>query len=245
MEISEYYRLAKVEDSHWWYQAIHQLVLGEIKKGQTFLEKSDLKILDAGCGTGGLTEKLATIGFTVGIDISDLALGLKKHPNAVYVNGSVNGLPFLSGQFDAAVSVSVLYHRRVNEDLAAAEFFRTLRPGGIGIVILPAFNWAFSRHDEVVHTARRYILPSARKLFEQNGFKIQDSKYIFGLLFPVFIAKHFLEKAGLIRESVSDLANMPRWLNNALLTICVWEWKLAERFNFPFGSSLLLTVIKT
>ena len=123
MDINEYYRLAKVEDSHWWYRAVHKLVIEEINKG--WLNKP--VILDAGCGTGGLTEKLAGAGFTVGIDISDLALGLKPHSKAVYINGSINNLPFADDSFDLIICISVFYHRRVIDEVASIEIFKALK----------------------------------------------------------------------------------------------------------------------
>ena len=66
MDIKEYYRLARVEDDHWWYRSVHRLVTNEVNKGWTFggLKVQPWKtptILDAGCGTGGLTEKLAKL----------------------------------------------------------------------------------------------------------------------------------------------------------------------------------------
>lgn len=250
MDINEYYRLAKVEDSHWWYRSVHRLVIDEIKgfkKGWTFQERSNLKIpviLDAGCGTGGLTEKLAKFGFTVGVDISNLALGLKPHSKPVYINGSINNLPFVASSFNLITCISVFYHRKVIDSKAAAEIFRVLENGGRAIFIMPAFQWAFSSHDESVHAARRYSLTEVRMLLIDAGFTIIKTRYIFGFLFPIFLIKHLLDKIGLSSKRISDLAELHGWLNGAFGLICRFENWLSKWVRLPFGSSIYIVVEK-
>src|SRR3989338_4083232 len=201
MDIKEYYRLAKVEDSHWWYRSVHRLVVDEVigqstKAGPYFARPGLIRILDAGCGTGGLTEKLADFGYTVGIDISDLALRLKPHSGAKYINGSVNSIPFAENSFDLITCISVFYHRRVIDEVASAEIFRVLKTGGRAIFVMPAFQWAFGNHDESVHAAKRYSMLEAKALWEKTGFKILKARYIFGILFPEFVLKRILDKMG-------------------------------------------------
>ena len=240
MDINEYYRLAKVEDSHWWYRAVHKLVIEEINKG--WLNKP--VILDAGCGTGGLTEKLAGAGFTVGIDISDLALGLKPHSKAVYINGSINNLPFADDSFDLIICISVFYHRRVIDEVASIEIFKALKNGGRAIFVMPAFQWAFGNHDEFVHTVKRYSMSEAKALWERTGSKILKARYIFGILFPEFVFKRFLDKIGVTWNKVSDLQELPKWLNWAFELATRFENWLSKWIRLPFGSSIYIVVQK-
>ena len=245
MDIKEYYRLAKVEDSHWWYRSVHRLVIGEIKKGLAFLKRPGLiKVLDAGCGTGGLTEKLAKFGFTVGIDISDLALGLKSHLRAKYINGSINNLPFSDKSFNLITCISVFYHRRVSDSKAAAEIFRVLKGGGRAIFIMPAFQWAFSGHDQFVHAARRYNISEAIALWKNVGFAVIEIRYVFGILFPEFVFKRLLDKMGVTGNRVSDLQELPGWLNGVFELMCRFENWLSKWIRLPFGSSIYIVVQK-
>lgn len=245
MDIKEYYRLAKVENSHWWYRSVHKLVIEEIKKGPAFFKSPGLiKILDAGCGTGGLTEKLSGLGFAVGIDISDLALGIKKHSKAVYTNGSINNLPFAGDSFDLITCISVFYHRRVIDEAASSEIFKALKSGGRAIFVMPAFQWAFGNHDKLVHTSRRYSMLEARELWEKAGFKILEARYIFGILFPEFVIKRFLDKIGVTRNRISDLEEFPKWLNGTFELVSGFENWLSKWIRFPFGSSIYIVVEK-
>jgi SAM-dependent methyltransferase len=239
MDIREYHRLAKVEDSHWWYRSVHRLVTNEVNKGWTLS-----RILDAGCGTGGLTEQLSGLGSTVGIDISDLALRLKPHSGAKYINGSVNSIPFAENSFDLITCISVFYHRRVSDLKAASQIFRVLNNGGRAIFIMPAFQWAFGNHDESVHAAKRYSMSEAKALWEKTGFKILKARYIFGILFPEFVLKRLLDKMGVTWNRVSDLQELPKRLNGVLELVTRFENWLSKWIRLPFGSSIYIVVQK-
>ncbi|MBI5357187.1 methyltransferase domain-containing protein [Candidatus Collierbacteria bacterium] len=249
MDIKEYYRLAKIEDSHWWYRSVHRLVIGEVigqstKAGPYFARPGLIRILDAGCGTGGLTEQLSGLGSTVGIDISGLALGLKPHLKARYVNGSINDLPFADKSFNLITCISVFYHRQVSDKKAAAEIFRVLKNGGKAIFIIPAFQWAFGSHDRAVHAARRYSMSSATALLKNAGFTIIKARYIFGMIFPEFVIKRFLDKIGVSNKMISDLAELPSWLNWIFELVCRFENWLAKWVKLPFGSSIYIVIEK-
>lgn len=250
MDIEEYRRLARIEDFHWWYLSTRNLFLSriknffEIRKGQTFLKRSDLKILDAGCGTGGFTEKLAMFGSTVGIDISWLALNLKKHRQAKYINSSVNKMPFKDSFFNLVVCVSVLYHRNVDDQQAMKEIARVLKPGGVVIILLPAFKSLIGIHDLAVHTKKRYSLNEANKLVLNSGMETIEIRYVFSFLFPLFILKRLGEKINIIPKKISDLFELPGWLNNLVKLFCELEWKIADYISLPFGSSLMIIAKK-
>lgn len=228
---------------------MHELVIDycrQVFKGSTLGNpRSNLtKLLDAGCGTGGLTEKLESFGQVVGLDISTVALSYAMSKKITLVNASVNSLPLVSESFDLVVSTSVIYHRLVDDDMALDEFHRVLNRNGRLILILPAFSWAYSHHDDAVHTRRRYTLAEARQLVQSAGMRIVSSHYIYSFLFPLFILKRFLETVVFKTNRVSDLV-MPHPIVNTLLEcICRLEWKLPDWVHLPFGSSLLVIAQK-
>lgn len=239
MDASEYRRLSQIEDRHWWFRAIHQLV-----KDQIFALRSDpsgpIRILDAGCGTGGLTENLTSIGRVVGLDRESQALSYTKQKPLVLIQGSVNNLPFRDESFDVVTSISVLYHNAIDDQIALEEMHRVVEPGGFVIIIVPAFRWLWGRHDAAVHTKKRYSMSDISTLIQHAGFTIAERRYLFSLFFPLFVLKRLLDRFLPERKVLSDLVELPSWLNN-IIGMMLWvEWKVGRICSLPFGSSILV-----
>src|SRR5262249_44151658 len=111
------------------------------------------------------------------------------------VQGSVSALPYASGSFDIALSLDVLYHRAVPDDEAAArELARVLRPGGLLILNLPAYDRLRGAHDEAIHTARRYCRRRVVCLLSAAGLKPVRVAYWNSLLLPAAAASRLLSR---------------------------------------------------
>lgn len=244
MNAIEYYRLVQVESYHWWYKAIHRLVANTILLLVGKTNEEDIHILDAGCGTGGLTEKLCKFGRVTGVDISSLALSLRKQYSFSLVQGSVNELPFHDHVFHVATSISVLYHQLVDDERALKELHRVLKREGYVVLVLPAFRWAFGSHDLAVHTQRRYSLEEIKILVEKAGFRYITGRYIFAFLFPMFLLKRTMERFSQKTLLTSDLFIPPAIVNKFLELLCQIEWYIGRLVHLPFGSSLLVIVQK-
>ena len=79
MQESAYDDLFNAEDKHWWYLGLYDLV--QLSCRRLFIERS-LRILDLGCGTGGLLNILANNGYKVkSVDISENALAYSLFHN--------------------------------------------------------------------------------------------------------------------------------------------------------------------
>ena len=93
--------------------------------------ENPLSILEAGCGTGLLLDRLRPhVGRAVGVDLSRGMLKVAKARNLEIVQGSVTALPFADQSFDLAYSFKVLAHVE-DIKLALSEMTRVLKPGGI------------------------------------------------------------------------------------------------------------------
>jgi ubiquinone/menaquinone biosynthesis C-methylase UbiE len=101
------------------------------------------RVLDIGTGPGFLTldmaELVGSVGEVVGIDSSDpmLALAGKRcagKPQVRFEPGDASRLPLPDSHFDAAVSVQV-YEYIPEVEIALAEMYRVLRPGGRGAIV--------------------------------------------------------------------------------------------------------------
>src|SRR5687767_4040553 len=114
METAEYAIMFKAEESHWWYAALHRLIFWSLEVYvPNWREKA---ILDAGCGTGIILQKLGNPGKNLGVDLSPEAIAFcQKRGLQNARQADINALPFEAESFDAVICSSVLYHRWVSD----------------------------------------------------------------------------------------------------------------------------------
>jgi len=237
MEPHEYALMDAVEGRMWWYRALHAR-LGDALAGVHG------RVLDAGCGTGGL---LAALRQThpaldlVGLEWSDeAARRAREKSGAVIVRGSVNALPFATASFDAVVTADVLCHAGVDPDAALAELHRVLRPGGRLVVNMPAYAWLLSAHDRNVHNARRWTAAVTRAALRRAGFADVRTRYWNGLLLPLMVVQRKLLARG--ADAASDVAAFSPWLDATLHAITAVERRLPV--PLPAGGSVLATATR-
>ena len=92
-------------------------------------------VLDVGCGTGSLAERLAGHGYrVVGVDPSDGMLEIlrARAPQIKAVRASGTDLPFPQDSFDLVYSVATMHHIAAPQSVAQtlAEMVRVCRPDG-------------------------------------------------------------------------------------------------------------------
>src|SRR5258708_15028620 len=102
--------------------------------------RQGLRILDAGCGTGGTTIELRRFGDVVGVDLAWAALEPARGRGLTgLARASIECMPFGAATFDVATSFEVVYHLGLASDAAAlTEIRRVLKPGGVFLLRLPA-----------------------------------------------------------------------------------------------------------
>jgi SAM-dependent methyltransferase len=229
MEPAEYDLMDAAEGRMWWYRALHARIIDALA-GVTG------RVLDAGCGTGGLLAMLAPSLHPVGLEFSDTAARRAADKSgAPVVCGSVNAMPFADASFDAAIAADVLCHVAVDLAAALIELRRVLRPGGRLVVNMPAFAWLMSAHDRRVHNARRQTAAELRAALHAAGFVRLRVGYWNGLLLPLMILERKLLARG--ESAGSDVAPVLPWLDAALHGITVLERRLP--FPLPAGGSVL------
>ncbi|MDH4162994.1 MAG: class I SAM-dependent methyltransferase [Nitrospirota bacterium] len=242
MRQEEYGRMFAVEERHWWYRSLHELILEAVD--EEFRSKGPLVMLDAGCGTGRLLQLLSAYGESEGIDSSDQAVSFCRERGLTRV--TVKDLTTANlgeGRYDVITSIDVLYHRHVTDEKMVLErFAKALRPGGIVILQVPALEFLRSSHDEAVFTRRRYCRGEIAGLLKDAGLIIERATYRVGLLFPLLAAYRLISKRlplrGSDRQAPSDAWMPPGPINRILLAVMRFENMLLRHVRLPVGLSV-------
>lgn len=237
MERLEYHRMAALEDTMWWYRALHAGLIDRL--AQSHLPPG-APVLDAGCGTGGLLARLRQARpdlALAGLEYDREAARLAQAKTGLAITvGSVNALPYDDGSFQAIVSADVLCHAGVQEAAALSEFHRCLRPGGSLLLNLPAYQWMASAHDAHVHNARRYTAGGARRLVTAAGFAAVAAGYWNSLLFPLMLLHRLVAGRG---QAGSDVRRFPAWQDRLFFAATAVERRLFRPgAGLPFGGSV-------
>jgi len=242
VDAEQYALMDAVEDGMWWYRALHARVESAIAAAVV-----EGRLLDAGCGTGGTLAHLAAAGpgrTLLGVEYhAAAARRAAGKSGAAVAAGTVDALPFPDAAFAVVTSLDVLSHAAVDPAQALGEMHRVLRPGGLLVLNLPAFEWLRSAHDTRVHNARRFTAAGARAIVAAAGFQAIRTRYWNALLLPLMALHRKLGARA--PDARSDVAPFPPWLDLSLYAVTDVERRLgAIGLAFPAGGSLFVTATR-
>lgn len=141
-------------------------------------DQRDMRILDAGCGTGWMCERLVRFGSVVGTDLADEVVDRARErvPAASFVAGDIMDVD-VGGDFDVIVSLEVLSH--VADQPAFLRRLRSLLRAEGRLIIATQNRPVLERFNrlpppgsgQLRHWVDRREL---RTLLEDGGFVVDD-----------------------------------------------------------------------
>ena len=225
--------LDRIERDHWWFASLRDFVVATL----IATVPAGARVLDVGCSTGHVIAAVPDEYERIGADISSGSIELARalRPEIRFEEAPVEALPFEDQSFDCVLALDILSASGVDDDAAALrEIRRVLRPGGILLVQVAAYEWLRSDYDETAGTARRYTRPLVRTLLRAEGFTIEQLTYRITALFPVAAARRLLPGTG----GAKDLQVPSPTLNRLLAGTTRLENRVARRLRLPFGLSV-------
>ena len=227
MKPEMYDNLLDLEQRHWWWRA-RRRIFREIL--ESLPPPGPKRLLDIGCGAG---QWLKEIGYGVGIEKSPIARAICKSRG---LDVKPNGFNSHSFEFDVVTAFDVMEHCAFPGDIVSDAYSR-LKPGGYSIVTVPAYNWLWTRWDDLNEHKRRYTRHELIADLEYQGFNVEFASYFNFYLFPLAVWRKISGNATAIIPG--------RFINRLLERIFQHErhW-LAARRAFPWGSSIIAIVRK-
>lgn len=236
--------MARVEGDLWWYRALHRLVLEALARHP---RGQEARIVDAGCGTGGLLRWLHRHGYrqASGFDLSPDAIAICHERGLPAAQADLRRLDQVIGpeRVDALVSNDTLCYFPPEEQARLTQLaWQVLAPGGLLVLNLPAFPAFRGIHDLSVGIRYRFSRPDIPRLLPPDRYQLVQARFWPFCLAPVIYLARCRQRLRLRHAQTppveSDVRLPPRALNCLLETLVRLEnawlpWK-------PFGSSLFL-----
>lgn len=240
MNSEEYARLEEVEDTHWFYAGKRRIVFDCLNR--LGILQPDSLLVDCGAGTGRFAQEASKSCKVIAVDDHDESIEIaRRHLGADAVRrGSCTAIPLASGTADIVTALDVIEH--VEDDRrAVAEMLRILKPGGVIVITVPAFQALWSDWDVALHHFRRYRRPALRSLLAEAGFELVRCDYINVLAFPAVWAlrkwRTWFPSSPEGKGRRAEERIPPAWLNRLLFASFVLPAK--SGIPFPFGVGLL------
>jgi len=245
MQPQDYAYLYELEENFWWFRGMREITSALLDP--MLARRGELRVLDAGCGTGWMLswmQRYAQSKDIFGIDFSQIALSFCQSRNQDQLTqGSIADLPFADATFDLVTSFDVLQHLKKGDDeRAVAEFHRVLRPEGIAFVRVAAYNWLRSAHDDAISVERRYTLSELTGDFRRAGFGIRRASYANTLLFPLAAIKRLVFTPAGRAHAESEVKPWPKtlkWMNGMMTVPLQIEAQALTNIDLPFGVSAI------
>lgn len=244
MDREVYARMAALEDEHWWFIARRRIVAQLLAREVTATGRP-MRILEAGCGTGGNLSMLAQFGEVVAFEPDPEARRLaQRHGSFEILAGRLpDEIPYSRGSFDLVAALDVLEH--VDDDNEALRsLVDRLKCGGLLVLTVPAFPFLWSTHDERHHHKRRYTRRTLRERLSKLPLVPIQVTFFNTLLFPM-IAGARICKSILRLDDLNDDSMPPLAVNRLLTRIFSSERRLLELTSLPVGVSLLVLARRT
>jgi SAM-dependent methyltransferase len=227
-----------LEDSHWWTRARRDFVVRLV--AQRLRVPRDAAVLDLGCSGGPLLHQLSLAGYQnlEGLDISVAAVALARSRGLTVHQGDASAPDLPRASFDLLIASDVLEH--LADDRAALERWHALlKRGGRLVVLVPAFAWLWSEHDELNRHHRRYRRSQLTRLLRATGFEVSASSYWNGLLLApaavLRVGRRLLPRA--VAAPRATLEAVPRPVDAALYRLLRAESSLLL-WGVPFPAGL-------
>jgi ubiquinone/menaquinone biosynthesis C-methylase UbiE len=218
---------------YFWFKGKTDLIHTFMKK--KCKGKTDLKILNIGVGTGDDLKMLNHFGKNYCIDVDEQALNYID-PSLCEEKRTADAcaLPYEDNMFDVVISCDCFEH--INDDKkAVSEVHRVLKPGGILLFTVPAFQSLYSSHDKALLHFRRYN----KRTIRETMAPFSSKKFYFWntLLFPPAALTRIIRKNA---EPKVDNPQMGKFMNSILYRILkVDNFLIGKNISLPAGLSLV------
>ena len=242
MDRVAYETFAKLEPTHFWFVSRRRIFFEQLDRALGTTTKGR-KVLEIGCGAGGMMGPLQRYGDVTGLDIDlEYVAYCKERGFARVLCGSGYELPFGDATFDLVCLFDTIEH--IPDDVQALrEIHRVLKPGGSVFVSVPAYQWLWSQNDKTAHHFRRYTRRRLLRALRAAGLAPVRASYFNSFLLPLIVPavlwQKLMDRLGRLPKGYNNMdVRLSPLLNRLFTAIMSSERRVLRWLTFPFGHSV-------
>ncbi len=241
MEETANRQFVELERTHFWFVGRRRIFFHLLDR--ELAGRTDAKVLDVGCGAGGMLGPLGRYGEVSGVDVQPELVELCRQRGfeRVYV-GSAYELPADEASVDLVTLFDTIEHV-TDDERVLREVHRVLAPGGRVFISVPAYGFLYANNDRVAHHQRRYTVRALRRKLIAAGLEPIQVTYFNTFLFPAILPAVLIKKLRERFVDPQDQTNLshdvPAGVNRALAAVMGSERRLLARRSLPFGHSIV------
>ena len=241
-----------VYNEKWIYEHSQNPIAQDVAKSlsaviqETLREQMTEEVLDIGCGSGVLVDKLAGLGYEAsGLDWSEPAIKFaREHYQGEYILANVEqGLLSVHRTFDCVVASHILEHLENPQEFLRS-VARLLKPKGYLVIAIPNLNWydpdsnwrSVSTIFDPEHVVG-YTPPGLQMILNQSGFDVlgmSTQTHRLAILTAIGVSAYKRlckgrdSRQGATQQAYSGITNNP--VVSAVLSAMLYPFnKLSER----------------
>ena len=232
-------------ESHFWFQWRFKVMLQQIKELDLPINKK-LKVLEVGSGTGLLRKQVESVTSWIidGADLNIEALLQAKQGRGKNILYDVfDESELLLEAYEIVILFDVLEHIKETKPFIKS-VLRHIKPGGLLLINVPAFQSFYSSFDEVMGHFRRYNKKSLIDEFKDFNLEVVDIRYWgLSMLLLLVLRKALmmalkLKKADTVRLGFNFPGPLASFFQNSLRAIMYLETTVFSAP--PLGTSILM-----
>ena len=208
---------------------------------RTFMPScSGMRILEVGCGNGGLLALLKSTNEVVGVDASadGIAACAARGIESYCMDPSSEPLPFPDESFDIVICLETMEHM-MSPYYAAMEMWRVLKNAGKLVCSIPNPVWG-----HIMLYPGLFEYPHFRKFLEQNDFEIvRVEPWEWApreMILPVWLRKYKFARSRYIAGTLRRIVAGGWRAVGRFPAFCYWLWTFEAVKVAARGESVLL-----
>jgi SAM-dependent methyltransferase len=220
-------------ERHWWWRARERFLLDRLEAASG--GRTDLRILDVGCGDALFFDELQMFGGVTGIETDASFLSDGRWRSRIHTE-PLDEAWARSHTFDWILMLDVLEHVEEADALLSAAR-TTLASGGRLFITVPALPALWTYHDELNHHFRRYTRTSLHAAMIRARLEPLELRYFFHWLAPLKLLVRCRE--AIVPRKSGSIERVPApALNGMAYAVSRVEQIIPGSGRIPFGTSL-------